>query len=60
MCKCVAKSEREGRGQRAETITSPPPKKKTKYHSITAVIKACHSSVTQKYQETKSLTDVRM
>lgn len=49
--------EGRGKGKRAVKLDSPPPPK-TKYRSITAAIKACHSSMTQMYQGIKCLTDV--
>ncbi len=49
-------NEGEGRWNRAVTPDPPP---KTKYHRITAAIKACHSSITQMYQDIKWLTDVK-
>lgn len=59
----VSQRAREKGGGRGKSCDDPPRhhhQKKTKYHSITAAIKACSSSITQMYQETKCLTDVRM
>lgn len=64
VCECVCvrkkelKSERDSRGWWHGDMTLEP-LLKMKYHSSTAAIKACHSSITQMYQDIKHLTDVK-
>lgn len=64
MCKCFSKSEwtrqTTGRERTKEKRCKPPTTApKMKYHSISTAIKACHSSMTQMYQDIKCLTDVK-
>lgn len=62
MCGCVSVSQRvneretkEGEQMEQSYEAGPP----SKNHSITVAIKACHSSITQMYQNIKRLTDVK-
>lgn len=49
---------KEGRGRWSRAMKLDPLQRR-KNHSVTVTIKACHSSITQIYQDIKCLTDVK-